>query len=155
MRFFGIDLGWSSRPSGLCCLEWTDQQLQLIDLDRIEAIADILTRIDTRVKLDEPAIIAVDAPTLIPNATGMRLPDKLTHKYFGKYHAGCYPAKRKTGRASLRTNKTPPVYSKHLTHPQTCPQPPSFLSAPSAPEAVRFLSKSPIPAPPSKQSKID
>lgn len=92
MKFVGIDLGWSSRPSGLCCLEWTDQQLQLIDLDRIEAIADILTWIDTRVKLDEPAIIAVDAPTLIPNATGMRLPDKLSHKYFGKYHAGCYPA---------------------------------------------------------------
>ena len=41
---------------------------------------------------EEPAIIAVDAPTLIPNATGTRLPDKLTHKYFGKYHAGCYPA---------------------------------------------------------------
>jgi predicted RNase H-like nuclease len=37
-------------------------------------------------------MIAVDAPTLIPNATGMRLPDKLTHKHFRHYHAGCYPA---------------------------------------------------------------
>jgi predicted RNase H-like nuclease len=37
-------------------------------------------------------MIAVDAPTLIPNATGMRLPDKLTHKHFDRYHAGCYPA---------------------------------------------------------------
>ncbi len=37
-------------------------------------------------------MIAVDAPTLIPNATGMRLPDKLAHKHFGRYHAGCYPA---------------------------------------------------------------
>lgn len=35
---------------------------------------------------------AVDAPTIIPNATGMRLPDKLSHKHFGRYHAGCYPA---------------------------------------------------------------
>ncbi|NEP39979.1 MAG: DUF429 domain-containing protein, partial [Okeania sp. SIO2H7] len=26
------------------------------------------------------------------NAAGMRLPDRLTHKYFGRYHAGCYPA---------------------------------------------------------------
>jgi predicted RNase H-like nuclease len=37
-------------------------------------------------------MIAVDAPTLIPNATGMRFPDKLTHQHFRHYHAGCYPA---------------------------------------------------------------
>jgi len=94
MKFIGIDLGWRSQPSGLCCLEWIDEQLQLLDLDRKEAIADILTWIDQSVKPDEPAIIAVDAPTLIPNATGSRLPDKLSHKYFGKYHAGCYPANK-------------------------------------------------------------
>lgn len=37
-------------------------------------------------------MIAIDAPTVIPNPTGMRLPDRLAHKYFGKYDAGCYPA---------------------------------------------------------------
>jgi predicted RNase H-like nuclease len=92
MKFLGIDLGWKSQPSGLCCLEWQDNQLQLLDLDRKDSIADILIWIDNAVQPDEPGIIAVDAPTLIPNATGSRLPDKLTHKYFGKYHAGCYPA---------------------------------------------------------------
>jgi predicted RNase H-like nuclease len=92
MKFLGIDLGWRSGASGLCCLEWRNGQLRLLDLDRKEPIADILSWIDTWVKPEAPAIIAVDAPTLIPNATGMRLPDKLTHKYFGKYHAGCYPA---------------------------------------------------------------
>lgn len=92
MKFLGIDLGWSSGASGLCCLDLKDGQLRLLDLDRKESIAEILTWIDTWVQQEEPAIIAVDAPTLIPNATGMRLPDKLTHKYFGKYHAGCYPA---------------------------------------------------------------
>lgn len=92
MKFLGIDLGWRSGASGLCCLELIGGQLQLLDLDRKESIVDILTWIDTCVQPEEPAIIAVDAPTLIPNATGMRLPDKLTHKYFGKYHAGCYPA---------------------------------------------------------------
>ncbi|QSJ17990.1 DUF429 domain-containing protein [Nostoc sp. UHCC 0702] len=92
MKFIGIDLGWKSQPSGLCCLKWTNQQLQLLDLDRKEAIADILSWIDESVQQNEPAIIAVDAPTLIPNTTGSRLPDKLSHKHFGKYHAGCYPA---------------------------------------------------------------
>ncbi|MEB3182468.1 MAG: DUF429 domain-containing protein [Nostocaceae cyanobacterium] len=92
MKFLGIDLGWKSQPSGLCYLQWTDNQLQILDIDRKDTIADILTWIDTCVQPQEDALIAVDAPTLIPNATGSRLPDKLTHKYFGKYHAGCYPA---------------------------------------------------------------
>ncbi|MGB3642587.1 MAG: DUF429 domain-containing protein [Rivularia sp. (in: cyanobacteria)] len=92
MKFLGIDLGWKSQPSGLCYLELIDGKLQLQDLDRLDAIADILVWVDNCVKPDESAIIAVDAPTLIPNATGSRLPDKLTHKHFGKYHAGCYPA---------------------------------------------------------------
>lgn len=92
MKFIGIDLGWKSQPSGLCYLQLIDGKLEIQDLDRKEFIADILTWIDTCVTPQEPAIIAVDAPTLIPNATGSRLPDKLTHKYFGKYHAGCYPA---------------------------------------------------------------
>lgn len=145
MKFLGIDLGWRSQPSGLCCLAWEDNQLHLLDLDRKEAIEDILDWVDTWApppqcslilsgtqRSDskaqqageavppspvapllplplcndgtqlgipkvgeggiEPAIVAVDAPTLIPNATGSRLPDKLSHKYFGRYHAGCYPA---------------------------------------------------------------
>ena len=92
MKFLGIDLGWQSQPSGLCYLELIDGKLQLQDLDRLDAIADILAWVDNCVKADESGIIAVDAPTLIPNATGSRLPDKLTHKHFGKYHAGCYPA---------------------------------------------------------------
>ncbi|MEO1761177.1 MAG: DUF429 domain-containing protein [Cyanobacteria bacterium J06629_18] len=92
MKFLGIDLGWQSQPSGLCYLELIDGKLRLQDLDRKDEIADILVWVDNCVKTEESAIIAVDAPTLIPNATGSRLPDKLTHKHFGKYHAGCYPA---------------------------------------------------------------
>ena len=92
MKFLGIDLGWRSGASGLCCLEWQDNQLQLLDLNRLETITDILVWIDTWLSPNQPGIIAVDAPTLIPNATGMRLPDKLAHKHFGRYHAGCYPA---------------------------------------------------------------
>lgn len=92
MKFLGIDLGWRSGASGLCCLNWQDNQLELLDIDRRETIEDILLWIDTWLPPNEPGIIAVDAPTLIPNATGMRLADKLTHKHFGRYHAGCYPA---------------------------------------------------------------
>lgn len=92
MRFLGVDLGWSSGASGLCCLEWQDGKLELLDLQRRDAIADILAWIDDWLPDPAPGLIAVDAPTLIPNATGMRLPDRLAHKHFGRYHAGCYPA---------------------------------------------------------------
>lgn len=95
MKFIGIDLGWISGSSGLCCLSWDNERLQLLDLNRQQQLDEIFTWVDTWISPTEHALIAVDAPTLIPNATGTRLPDKLTHKYFGRYHAGCYPANLK------------------------------------------------------------
>ncbi len=92
MRFLGIDLGWTSGASGLCCLAWAGDALVLLDLDCKQPTQDILTWVDTWAPAEQPAGVAVDAPTLIPNATGMRLPDRLTHRYFHRYHAGCYPA---------------------------------------------------------------
>ncbi len=119
MKFIGIDLGWRSQPSGLCCLEWVDGQLQLLALDRKDAIADILIWIDQSVQADEPAIIAVDAPTLIPNANGSRLPDKLSHKYFGKYHAGCYPANQNLPFAERTINFGLELESRGFAHAPT------------------------------------
>lgn len=92
MKFLGVDFGWTSGASGLCCLEWRDGKLHLLDLQRIMELDDVLAWVDAWAPVPEPALVAVDAPTLIPNATGMRLPDRLAHKHFGKYHAGCYPA---------------------------------------------------------------
>lgn len=92
MRFLGIDLGWSSSPSGLCCLEFQHHGLQVLDLRREASIAEVLAWVDHWLPPKELGAIAVDAPTLIPNLTGMRLPDRLAHQYFGRYHAGCYPA---------------------------------------------------------------
>ena len=94
MKFLGIDLGWTSGSSGLCCLDWLDGQLQLLNLQYHQATADILNWVNNCVSPQEPGMIAVDAPTLIPNAIGMRLPDRLTHRHFGHYHAGCYLANR-------------------------------------------------------------
>ncbi len=92
MKFVGIDLGWTSGFSGLCLLNWDNEQLILSDLTRKQPLAEIFAWLDLGISPTESALIAVDAPTLIPNTTGTRLADKLTHKYFGRYHAGCYPA---------------------------------------------------------------
>ncbi|MDX2097288.1 MAG: DUF429 domain-containing protein [Leptolyngbyaceae cyanobacterium bins.59] len=92
MKFLGIDLGWSSGSSGVCCLGWQQGKLTLLSLDRLTDLAAILAWVDAWIPSDEFGMIAVDAPTLIPNQTGMRLPDRLAHHHFGRYHAGCYPA---------------------------------------------------------------
>ncbi|MCM0593187.1 MAG: DUF429 domain-containing protein [Gloeotrichia echinulata IR180] len=119
MKFLGIDFGWKSQPSGLCCLEWTGEQLQLLDIDRQESIADILNWIDQSIQPQEPALIAVDAPTLIPNVSGSRLSDKLSHKYFGKYHAGCYPANLSLPFADRTVNFGLELESRGFVHAPT------------------------------------
>ena len=92
MKFLGIDLGWSSGASGLCCLQWQGEYLWVLDWQRKLETSDILAWIDQWAPGNEPALVAVDAPTLISNSTGMRLCDRLTHRYYGRYDAGCYPA---------------------------------------------------------------
>jgi predicted RNase H-like nuclease len=125
MKFIGVDFGWKSQPSGLCCLELIAGKLQIIDLDRRETITDIFAWIDHHVPPHQPALIAVDAPTLIPNITGSRLPDKLTHKYFGKYHAGCYPANQNLPFAERTINFGLELESRGFLHaPTITPQKP-------------------------------
>ncbi|MCU0569364.1 MAG: DUF429 domain-containing protein [Oculatellaceae cyanobacterium Prado106] len=214
MRFLGIDLGWRSQPTGLCCLEWQDNTLRLLDLDRRDSIAEVLAWVDTWVpspslpgtvppslsvsadsleilsgessealassdaelipsdsksssipipspdlssprlfsqqpsleqpssqqpSLEQPnsqqprissigtplisAGIAVDAPTLISNPTGMRLPDRLAHQYFGRYHAGCYPANLASPFAQRTLEFGLSLEQRGFFHaPEICPQ---------------------------------
>ncbi|MEO0806966.1 MAG: DUF429 domain-containing protein [Cyanobacteria bacterium J06643_4] len=94
MRFIGIDLGWQSGPSGLCCLALSQSGLLLQQLTRESSLDSVLAWVDKVAPQNMPAIVGVDAPTIIPNEAGMRSPDRLAHKHFGKYHAGCYPANK-------------------------------------------------------------
>ncbi|NET43748.1 DUF429 domain-containing protein [Okeania sp. SIO2B3] len=119
MKFIGIDLGWRSGKTGLCCLQYSDKKLKILDLDCILEIEDILNWIDNFTPLLTPALIAVDAPTIIPNQTGTRLPDKLTHKYFGRYHAGCYPANLNRPFAQKTVNFGMSLAAKGFIHAPT------------------------------------
>ncbi len=92
MKFLGIDLGWSSGASGLCCLDWQQEKLEVLALERRLDLSEIWDWIDDWLPIGTSGMVAVDAPTLVPNPTGMRLCDRLAHRYFGRYHAGCYPA---------------------------------------------------------------
>ena len=125
MKFIGIDLGWRSGASGLCCLDWQGNCLEILDLTTKLEIESILTWLDRWVSKEELALIAVDAPTIISNQTGMRLPDKLTHKYFGRYHAGCYPANLGRPFAQRTVNFGLSLEKRGFTHaPNIKPQQP-------------------------------
>ncbi|MEL6440061.1 MAG: DUF429 domain-containing protein [Cyanobacteria bacterium J06621_8] len=125
MKFIGVDFGWSSGASGLCRLVWRKQSLEILELTTILEIPDILSWIDAGVAPNESAMIAVDAPTIINNQTGMRLPDKLTHKHFGRYHAGCYPANLGLKFASRTTGFSHSLLEKNFVHaPKIEPQQP-------------------------------
>lgn len=92
MIFLGVDLGWQTGPSGVCCLILDKTNLAMVALNRLDTHGQVMAWIAKHSPAPKAAMVAVDAPTIIPNQTGMRQPDRLAHKYFGKYHAGCYPA---------------------------------------------------------------
>ena len=119
MKFIGVDLGWSSGASGLCCLDWRDGGLEILDLTTVLAMEEILSWIDRQIPSDAPAIVAVDAPTIINNPTGMRLADKLAHKHFGRYHAGCYPANLGLKFADRTTGFSKSLLERNLQHAPT------------------------------------
>lgn len=91
MRFLGIDFGWTSQPSGVASLTWDGCSLAIEDIGRIIDPERVLAWVGESTG-DQPAMVAVDAPTVIANATGMREADRAMHVRFGKQHAGCYPA---------------------------------------------------------------
>lgn len=104
VRFLGVDFGWTSGASGLCCLDIQDGELAIAAFTLILDPTEIVAWVDELLPSAIAGLVAVDAPTIIPNATGTRVPDRLTHKHFGKYHAGCYPANLNRPFA-LRTTK--------------------------------------------------
>jgi pyridoxamine 5'-phosphate oxidase len=92
LRFLGIDFGWENQPSGVAALEWAGGTLHLVALDRLKLPSDVLRWVRAQATADTG--VGIDAPIVIPNASGMRIADRLAHSLYGKYHAGAYPASR-------------------------------------------------------------
>lgn len=119
MKFIGVDFGWTSGASGLCCLEWQNNSLRLLATTTILEIDHILSWIDNFASGDTPALVAVDAPTVIINQVGMRLAEKLVHKHFGRYHAGCYPANLNSNFADRTVDLSLSLAAKNFQHAPT------------------------------------
>jgi predicted RNase H-like nuclease len=89
--FVGVDLGWYGKPSGLALLRWVGQGLSLCDLTRIEDETEIRDWIAKRAGA-AIAVVAVDAPIIIRNKTGIRPAERALNARFSRFHAGCHPA---------------------------------------------------------------
>lgn len=79
----------------MAALDWDGAALQLAKLDCLAEPKDVLHWV--KAEAGEDAVIGIDAPLIIPNRTGMRVPDRLAHTMYGKYHAGAYPANQARG----------------------------------------------------------
>jgi predicted RNase H-like nuclease len=86
----GVDLGWQGKPTGLAAGEVRGERLVLTDVARLEGRDEILRWIEERAGRD--CVCAVDAPLVIPNATGIRLGERELNARFQRHHAGCHPA---------------------------------------------------------------
>ena len=89
--FIGVDLGWYGKPSGLASLEWTGAALRLRRIARLQNPAEILKWILTESGTGS-AVVGVDAPLIIRNATGIRPAERELNRDFRRFHAGCHAA---------------------------------------------------------------
>ena len=90
--FIGVDLGWFGKPTGLACLQRTDDSFTLTAVARIEGTPQILQWIEAQAGSAGTVVLGVDAPLVIRSQTGIRPAERLFNADFRRYHAGCHPA---------------------------------------------------------------
>lgn len=99
MRYIGVDLAWGRRNSsaavalspaaaGCAALE------VLAYHHALQTDEDILAFIE-KVDDGESLLVGIDAPLIVPNATGERPCERRFRRCFGRYHAGPLPANRR------------------------------------------------------------
>ncbi|MCX7750658.1 MAG: DUF429 domain-containing protein [Candidatus Bipolaricaulota bacterium] len=95
MRFIGLDLAWSARnPSGGVVLAWDGKKAFPVTWDPAltgdeEVGAFVRDGMDA-----EGALVAVDAPLVVPNERGTRAGDRALTAAYRRHEAGTYPANR-------------------------------------------------------------
>lgn len=89
--FVGIDLAWGERAAtGLAVVD---------DAGRLVASASVKTNDEISTWLatnsPSPAVVAVDAPLIVPNETGQRVPETLIGRAYGRFGASAHTSNRK------------------------------------------------------------
>jgi len=87
-RFLGVDLAWAegtaakpANESGLACLDDTGQVLAAGWARGIDQVVDWIQR-----HVEPGAVLAIDAPLVVNNPTGMRVCERETGSRYGRWH---------------------------------------------------------------------
>jgi predicted RNase H-like nuclease len=89
--FLGVDLGWYRKPSGLASIGINSEGLYLRSVTRLENSDEILGWIQMEAG-GGSAVVAVDAPLVMRNRTGIRDVEREMNREFRRFHAGCHAA---------------------------------------------------------------
>ncbi|MEF3273589.1 MAG: DUF429 domain-containing protein [Chloroflexus sp.] len=94
--YLGLDLAWSERNLSGFAVCFGDPQGARITQPprRLQTNTEIVQTIRTLIG-DAPAILAIDAPLLVPNETGRRIAEAELTAAFRSYDAGPHPANRR------------------------------------------------------------
>lgn len=96
MYFVGIDLAWSKKEknkTGIAICEGNKKEGKLCYCGNLTSDKEIIDKIDQIIGEDN-AIIAIDAPLIVPNEKGRRKAEQEISNHFGKYNAGAHSSNR-------------------------------------------------------------
>ncbi|HMQ30152.1 MAG TPA: DUF429 domain-containing protein [Chloroflexaceae bacterium] len=93
--YIGLDLAWSEgNQSGAAALRGGPAGAALLEPPALLGDMDAVVAYVLRHAGAGPAIVAVDAPLLVPNVTGRRPAEAALARVFRPYEAGAHPANR-------------------------------------------------------------
>jgi predicted RNase H-like nuclease len=113
-RFIGLDLAWSPRNnSAAVALEADGGRAHWIThCERLGHDEQVVAFVQEAAG-DGPALVAIDAPLIVPNEAGARPVDREISHLFGRYGAGCYPANRHLSGGGIRGEKIVADLAQH------------------------------------------
>jgi predicted RNase H-like nuclease len=95
VRFISLDLAWSARNlTGAAVVEGDDSRGRLVGTGLLRRDEDVVEFVLAHVG-KEPAIIAIDAPLVVPNEAGRRPAEAEIGSVFARYRASAHSASRK------------------------------------------------------------
>ena len=93
ISFIGLDMAWriDGNHSGIAVMEGDAHQVCLAAISRdVTSMAGVVDFVAAHSQSD--AVVAIDAPLVIKNATGQRDCERLITSHFGRFHARCHPS---------------------------------------------------------------
>ncbi|MBC7169787.1 DUF429 domain-containing protein [Candidatus Bipolaricaulota bacterium] len=95
MRFIGLDLAWSRRrTTGGAILAWDGNAARLVAWDPALGDDGSILAFTLRGAGEDGALVAIDAPLVVPNERGTRPCDRALSRAYRRQEAAAYPANR-------------------------------------------------------------